>query len=148
MVQSKATTVDDYLNDLPAERRDVVSKVRQLILKNLPKGYSESMAFGMIGYGIPLATYPKTYNGQPLSFAALAAQKNHYALYLMCVYGDEAAEKKLRDAFAKEGKKLDIGKSCVRFKKLDDLALDAIAELIRSSPPEALIRKYEESRKR
>ena len=148
MAQSRATSVDDYLDELPEERREVVSKVRRFILKNLPKGYSESMAFGMIGYGIPLSKYPKTYNGQPLSFAALAAQKNYYALYLMTVYGDEAAEKKLRDGFAKAGKKLDIGKSCIRFKKVEDLALDAIGEAIRNSPPEELIRKYEASRKR
>ncbi|MHB0971826.1 MAG: DUF1801 domain-containing protein [Thermoanaerobaculia bacterium] len=148
MVQSKATTVDDYLDQLPDERREVVAKLRKFILKNLPKGYAESMAFGMIGYGIPLSKYPKTYNGQPLSFAALAAQKNYYALYLMPVYGDEAAEKKLRDGFAREGKKLDIGKSCIRFKKVEDLALDALAEAIRSTPPEALIAKYEASRKR
>ena len=148
MVQSKAGTVEEYLDELPQERREVVSAVRDVILDNLPDGYRESMAWGMIGYGIPLDRYPKTYNKQPLSYAALAAQKNYYSLNLMSCYESSEGEGFLRDAFRKAGKKLDMGKCCVRFKSLDDLPLDAIGELIARTPPEALIEQYEASRRR
>ncbi|HEX9798934.1 MAG TPA: DUF1801 domain-containing protein [Thermoanaerobaculia bacterium] len=148
MVQSKAKTVEEYLKDLPPERREVVAAVRKLVEKHLPKGYVESMAFGMIGWGIPLARYPNTYNGQPLGYVALAAQKNYYSLYLMSVYSDSAEERALRAAFAKAGKKLDMGKCCVRFKKLADLEMEALGRSIAANPPERLIELYEESRRR
>ena len=148
MVQSAATTVEQYLAELPPERRAVVSQVRDVVLQNLPAGYAETVAWGMISYGIPLERYPDTYNKQPLCYASLAAQKNHYALYLMCVYGDDAEENKLRQAFADAGKKLDMAKSCVRFKRVEDLPLDAIGEIIAGQPPERLIEKYERSRRR
>jgi len=148
MVQSKAKTVEEYLEDLPSERREVVAAVRKLVKKHLPKGYVESMAFGMIGWGIPLARYPNTYNGQPLGYVALAAQKNYYSLYLMSVYSDSAEERALRAAFAKAGKKLDMGKCCVRFKKLADLEMEALGRSIAANPPERLIELYEESRRR
>src|SRR5688500_12680067 len=102
----------------------------------------------MICYGVPLSTYPDTYNGQPLMCAALAAQKSHFALYLMCAYMDPALEAKLKNGFAAAGKRLDMGKSCLRFKRLDDLALDTIGEVIASVPPERLIEQYEASRQR
>jgi hypothetical protein len=126
----------------------VVAAVRDMIVRNLPVGYRECMGFGMINYVIPPERYPKTYNGQPLGYVALAAQKNHFALYLMCVYMNPEREAWLRDAFAKEGKKLDMGKSCVRFKKLDDLPLEALGELISSTPPESYIERYEAARRR
>ncbi|HEX7182659.1 MAG TPA: DUF1801 domain-containing protein [Thermoanaerobaculia bacterium] len=148
MATSKATTVDGYLEELPEDRREVVSAVRQVILRNLPAGYRESMNWGMISYEIPLERYPETYNGQPLGYAALAAQKSHYALYLTCVYQDPEQESRLREEFRKAGKKLDMGKSCLRFKKLDDLPLDVIGKVIASNPPEAFIASYEASRKR
>ena len=148
MVQSKATSVEEYLAELPEDRRQVVSAVREMVRANLPAGYVESMAFGMIGWGIPLARYPDTYNRQPLAYVALAAQKSHYALYLMGVYGDPQAEQALRAAFAAAGKKLDLGKSCVRFKRLEDLELDALARSIAATPPERLIEIYEASRRR
>jgi hypothetical protein len=148
MVQSKAQTVDEYLDELPEERRAVVAAVRKVIKKNLPKGYQEAMAFGMINYAIPLDRYPNTYNGQPLCYAALAAQKNHFAVYLMCAYGSKEQEQKLRDSFAKAGKKLDMGKSCVRFKKLEDLALDAIGAAVAAVPVDKWITIYEASSKR
>jgi hypothetical protein len=148
MVQSKAKTVEQYLKELPPERREVVAAVRKLVRKHLPKGYVESMAFGMIGWGIPLARYPNTYNGQPLGCVALAAQKNYYSLYLMCVYANSAEERALRAAFAKAGKRLDMGKSCVRFERLADLEMAAIGKAIAATPPERLIELYEESRKR
>lgn len=146
MASSKATTVDAYLDELPEERRAVVSAVRDVVVQNLPAGYRETVGWGMITYCIPLEAYPDTYNKQPLGLAALAAQKNHYALYLNCVYQDPEQEAWLRDQFARAGKKMDMGKSCLRFKKLDDLPLDAIGELIASTPPERFIAQYEAAR--
>ena len=148
MASSQASTVDEYLGSLPPERREVISTVREVIRRNLPPGYEETMAWGMIGYGIPLERYPNTYNGQPLGYVALAAQKNHYSLYLMGVYGDPEREKWLAEEFRTAGKKLDMGKSCVRFKKLDDLPLDAIGKVVASVPPEKYIEIYEASRAR
>ena len=148
MVQSKAETVEEYLNELPPERCEIVSEVRDVILQNLPEGYAESMNWGMISYEIPLEVYPDTYNGQPLSYAALAAQKNHYAVYLMGVYQLPDQEAKLREGFKKAGKKLDMGKSCVRFRKLENFPLDVIGELIASISPEEMIASYEKSRKK
>jgi hypothetical protein len=146
MASSKAATVEEYLQELPEDRREVVSTVRDVILRNLPDGYSETMAWGMISYGIPLERYPTTYNGQPLGYAALAAQKNSYSLYLLGVYMDPEQEEALREAFRREGKKLDMGKSCIRFRKPADLPLDAIGELIAASTPEQFIARYEASR--
>src|SRR5688500_4449004 len=143
MASSKASTVDEYLAELPPERREVVSKVRDVVRRSLPKGYSETMSSGMISYGIPLAKYPRTYNGQPLAYAALAAQKNYYALYLMGAYMDPEQQKQLSEAFKRAGKKMDMGKSCLRFKTLEDLPLDAVAQVIASTPPEKLIAHYE-----
>jgi hypothetical protein len=148
MVQSKATTVEQFLEELPPERREVVSRVRKTILDNLPQGYSESMNWGMISYEIPLEDYPDTYNGQPLGYLALAAQKRYYSLYMMGVYGDSEQEAKLTEGFKEAGKKLDMGKSCVRFRKLEDVPLDVLGELIASTPPQVMIARYEESRKK
>ncbi len=146
MVQSNAATVDDYLAGLPEERRAVVEEMRQLIRKNLPEGYEEGMGSGMICYTIPLERYPDTYNGQPLCYVALAAQKNAYSLYLLGAYSDDKQVEKLEAAFAKAGKKLDMGKSCVRFKKPEALELDAIAKAIASTPPDKFIKLYEKGR--
>jgi hypothetical protein len=148
MVNSKATSVAQYLKDLPPERRKVVSSVRDVIRKNLRPGFDESIAFGMIGYGVPLSRYPETYNGQPLGLAALAAQKNYYALYLFGVYADEAGGKRFRDEYRKTGKRLDMGKSCVRFKSLDDLPLDLIGRTIAASSVDDVITLYENARNR
>ncbi|HEY0036727.1 MAG TPA: DUF1801 domain-containing protein [Longimicrobium sp.] len=146
MASSKAATVEEYLQELPEDRREVVSTVRDVILRNLPDGYTETMAWGMISYGIPLERYPTTYNGQPLGYAALAAQKNSYSLYLLGAYMDPEQEAELREAFRREGKKLDMGKSCVRFKKAADLPLDDIGQLIAATTPEQFIARYEASR--
>ncbi|MCL1635647.1 DUF1801 domain-containing protein [Luteimonas sp. SX5] len=146
MVQSKAETVARYLAELPAERRAVVSQVRDMVNAHMPAGYVETMAFGMIGWGIPLSRYPDTYNKQPLGYVALAAQKNGYSLYLMGVYGAGEQEKKLRAAAAAQGKKLDMGKSCIRFKRAEDLPLEAIGELIASMSVADYIAVYEASR--
>ena len=143
MATSKAATVEEYLAELPAERREVVSKVREIVKRNLPKGYNETMQWGMIFYGLPLSRYPKTYNGEPLGYVGLAAQKNYYALYLMGPYMDPEQGKLLESAFKRAGKKMDMGKSCLRFRKLDDLPLDAVGEIIASTPPERLIAHHE-----
>lgn len=148
MVSSAAKTVEAYLEELPAERREVVSQVRQVILENLPEGYQETMNWGMISYEIPLDRYPDTYNKKPLSYLGLAAQKNNYSLYLMGVYQDHKQEAFLVEGFQQAGKRLDMGKSCVRFKRLDDLPLDVIAEIVRATPVEQYIERYEHSRKR
>ena len=148
MQNKTAKSPDEYLQDLPAERRNAIATVRAVVRKNLPKGYSEFVSWGMINYGIPLSRFPNTYNGQPLCYAALAAQKNYCSLYLMSVYGDKKHEARLRDGFKAAGKKLDMGKSCVRFKSPDDLPLDVVGELIASVPVERWIEIYETSRKR
>jgi len=144
--QGKAKTVSEYLDGLPPERRAVVGKMRSLVKKHLPKGYAEEMNWGAITYAIPLRTFPETYNGQPLCYVALAAQKNYCSLYLMGIYGDAKTSQWLADAFKKRGLKLDKGKACLRFKSLDDLPLDAIGEVIASLPPEKYIEVYKGSR--
>ncbi len=147
MASSRAATVDAYLKELSPERRTVISTVRDTIRKRLPAGYQETMNWGMIAYEVPRDRYPDTYNDQPLMYAALAAQKNHYAVYLVGL-GDPERAKEFREDFRKAGKKLDMGKSCVRFKKLEDIPLDAIAKAIASTPPEKLIAFYEAGRKK
>jgi Domain of unknown function (DU1801) len=139
---SKAATVDQYLSELPQDRRKAIEAVRQVILKNLDKDYEEGIQYGMIGYYVPHRVYPAGYHcdpKQPLPFANLASQKNHMALYLMCIYGESDHSRWFREAWAKTGKKLDMGKSCVRFKKVDDLALDVIAEAIKRVPAKKYI---------
>ena len=143
MVSSAATTVDQYLADLPPERRAVVAAVRDFVNAHLPPGYVEAMAFGMIGWGVPLSRYADTYNGQPLAYVGLAAQKNAYSLYLMGCYMDSAEDRALRAAYARAGKKLDMGKSCLRFKSLDGLLLEDIGRIIASLPVDEYIARYE-----
>ncbi len=145
MVQSKAKTVAEYLDELPEDRRAAISKVRSVVKKNLPKGYKERMGFGMITYEIPLDEYPDTYNGRPLCYIGLASQKSHMALYLTNVYADPEQEKFLADAFKQAGKKMDMGKSCLRFRNVEDLPLDAIGKIVASTPPEAMIAKTEKA---
>lgn len=147
-MRSEAKTVAEYLAELPAERREVVSAVRDRVLKHLPEGFEERMNWGMISYEVPLERYPDTYNAQPLSYLAIAAQKNHFALYMMCVYADSEQEEALKTAYAEAGKKLDMGKSCLRFKKLDDLEMDAIATIIERTTVDDFIKQYEAARSR
>jgi uncharacterized protein YdhG (YjbR/CyaY superfamily) len=145
-MQSDARTVDQYLAELPDDRRDAIETVRDAIVEYLPAGYVESMNWGMITYEIPLETYPKTYNGKPLMYAALASQKNHMAVYLSGVYVSEDATADFHRAYKATGKKLDMGKSCVRFKKLDDLPVDLIGQTIGSTSVEEFIDIYERAR--
>lgn len=148
MATRKAATVTEYLQALPEDRRKVISKVRSVIRKHLPKGYEEAMNWGLITYQVPLEKYPDTYNGQPLCYAALAAQKHYNTLYLMRPYGDPKQRKFLEESFAKAGKKLDMGKSCIRFKITDDLPLPAIGKLVGSTPPDKWIAAAKAARKR
>jgi hypothetical protein len=118
-MQSKATTVAQYLAELPQDRRAAIEAVRKVILDNLDKDYEEGMQYGMIGYYVPQRVYPAGYHcdpKQPLTFAALASQKNHMALYMMCVYASGEHSEWFKRSWAKTGKKLDMGKSCVRFR--------------------------------
>jgi hypothetical protein len=146
MVSSKASTVTQYLKGLPAERRRAIAAVRGVIRDRLPTGYVEVMQHGMIGYCIPLSRYPKTYNGQPLCVAALASQKGYMSLYLMAVYGQPETARWFKAAFAKAGKKLDMGKSCVRFKSVEELPLEVIGEAIARVGVAEFIAIYEASR--
>ena len=147
MVLSNAKTVEQYLSELPTERRNAIAAVRNVILTNLPKGYEETMQYGMISYVIPLERYPKTYNSQALALASLASQKNYMSIYLMNVYGNEDIEKWFHDKYIASGKKLDMGMSCVRFRKLENLPLDLIGETIAMTSVDEFIRRYEETRK-
>jgi hypothetical protein len=145
-MQSKATTVRQYLTELPPEKRAVVQAVREVVLASLDPLYEEGMQYGMIGYYVPHRVYPPGYQcdpKQPLPFVCLASQKNYFSLYLGCVYGTRDGEAWFQKEWAKSGKKLDMGKSCLRFQKLEDLALDVVAEAVRRVPTLEYIRQYE-----
>lgn len=146
MVQSSATTVREYLASLPPDRRAAVAAVRDTILANLPKGFEEGMSYGMIGYYVPHKIYPAGYHcnpAQPLPFACLAAQKNYIAVYLMCLYSAPGHLAWFRKAWAASGRKLDMGKACVRFRTLEDVPLEVIGEAIRRVPVQTYIEHYE-----
>lgn len=127
---SKASTVEEYLGELPDDRRDAIGQVRDVIVANLPDGIVESMQWGMIVYEIPLATFPDTYNKKPLQYAALASQKNHMAVYLNSLYMNEADAAWFKAAYLETEKKLDMGKSCVRFKKIEQLPVELIGQAV------------------
>ena len=146
MVSSKAETVRQYLAELPDDRRREISTVRDLINRSIPPGYDEVMRWGMISWEVPLETSGPTYNKQPLAYAALAAQKNSNSLYLNCAYASPARAERLRQAADAIGRKLDMGKSCIRFKRADDLPLEVIAEEVASTPPEEFVAIYERAR--
>ena len=146
MAYSNASTVDEYLASLPPERRPAIEAVREMVLRRLPDGYEERMQNGMIAYVVPLERYPVTYNKEPLMLAALASQKSYDAVYLMSVYGDPATERWFVDSYRATGKRLDMGKSCVRFRKLDDLPLELVGDAIARMPVDDYIRRYESAR--
>ena len=146
-MQSKANSVEQYLNELPEDRKESLSIVREAIVKNLPTGYVEVMNWGMITYEVPLETFPDTYNGKPLMYVALASQKNHMSVYLMGCYMSPEIRKKLENAYKQSGKKFDAGKSCIRFKKEEDLPLELIGKTIGSMSVEQFIEHYLLSRK-
>ena len=146
-MQSKANSVEQYLNELPEDRKESLSIVREAIVKNLPTGYVEVMNWGMITYEVPLETFPDTYNGKPLMYVALASQKNHMSVYLMGCYMSPKIRKKFENAYKQSGKKFDAGKSCIRFKKEEDLPLELIGKTIGSMSVEQFIENYLLSRK-
>jgi len=139
-MRSDANTPLEYLAELPEDRRNQISLVRDVILENLPSGYEEVMNWGMIVYQVPLSHYPDTYNKQPLMYAALASQKNHMAVYLSGIYMYPDKQKGFEQAYRETGKRFDVGKSCVRFRKLEDLPLDLIGESIASISMEVFIK--------
>ena len=154
-MQSKATTVREYMASLPPERRAALEAVREVILRNLDKDYEEGMAYGMISYSVPHRVYPAGYHCDPrlgLPFAALASQKNYMSVYLMGLYcgcidgvSDTGLVRWFHEAWAATGKKLDT-KSCIRFRKVEDLPLDVLGEAIRRVPAHVYIDQYEKSR--
>ena len=145
-MQSDAVTVEVYLSELDDDRREAVASVREAILDNLPDGYEEIMQYGMISYVVPLDVLADTYNGQPLMYIALASQKQYMSLYLTNVYGDESVEKWFKERYLATGKKLNMGKSCVRFRKLDDLPLELVAEVVARTPIDEFVTIYQASR--
>jgi hypothetical protein len=150
-VKSKAKTVKEYLAEMPPDRRDAINAVRKVILRNLPDGFEETMQYGMISYVVPFKLFRAGYHcdpTQPLCYAGLASQKNHMAIYLMTIYGHKETENWFVKAYKASGKKLDMGKSCVRFRKLDDLPLDVIGQAIARVPVENYIKAYEEMRRK
>ena len=144
-MKSKATTVKDYLASLPDDRRKGIEVLRKVIRKNLDKNYEESMLWGMIGYAVPHRVWPLGYHcdpSKPLMMAALASQKSNMTVYLMSVYGDKAERAWFQKAWAKTGKKLNMGGCCVRFTKVEDAALDVIGEAIRRTPAMSYVENY------
>lgn len=147
MATTTEQTPESIIADLPLDRREAVSRVRQVILANLPPGYEEGILFGMISYYVPLERFPDTYNGQPLVYLALASHKNHMSLYLMNVYGDPATQRWFQQRYAASGKRLDMGKSCLRFKRLEDLPLDVIGDTVARTPVDRFIAGYRAARR-
>jgi hypothetical protein len=143
----KPATVKEYLDSLPEDRRKAISKVRAAVNKGLPKGYKEGIQYGMIGWNVPHSLFPQGYHcdpEQPLPFACLANQKNHMSLYLMCIYGDEGHRKWFETAWRKTGRKLDMGKSCVRFRSAEDVPLDLVTEAVARVPVKEFVAHYEQ----
>ena len=147
-MRSDAVTVEEYLASLPEGRREAISAVRSVILDHLPAGYEEEMRWGMVSYEVPLAIQPDTYNGKPLMYAALASQKRHMAVYLSGVYADPAAREDFEQAYQATGKRMDMGKSCVRFPCLDELPLEVIGEAVARYSVNEFVDLYHRGRRR
>ena len=145
-MKSDAATVEEYLAGLPEDRREAIEAVRRVVLENLPDGYEECMSSGMIFWVVPLSRYPDTYNKLPLGLAALASQKRHMALYLNNVYSDAQTRDWFTSAYAATGKRLDMGKSCLRFRRLHDLPLDVIGQAIARTSVDDFLSFYEAAR--
>ena len=146
MVQSKAKSVSQYLKELPEDRRIAISRIREVILQSVDGGIEEIMSYGMIGYHVPLRVYPAGYHcnpAMPLPYVSLASQKNHMAIYMMGLYMDPADTAWFAKAWIATGKKLNMGKSCIRFSKLEDVPLEVLAAAIRRMPSKRYIATYE-----
>ena len=146
MVTSTAPTPEEYIAELPDDRREAVATVREVINRNLPPGYVEGMSYGMIAWWVPLETFPDTYNGEPLGLAGIASQKNYISLYLMTVYGSLEEEAWFKERYAQSGKKLNMGKSCLRFRRLEELPLDVIGETIARADLDRMLAHYAAAR--
>jgi len=146
MASSAAKTPDEYIASLPPDRREAISAMREVVRRNLPDGYEEGMEFGMIAWYVPLERFPDTYNGHPLGLVALASQKQYMSLYLNTVYGDPKMGEWFRARYTQTGKRLNMGKSCLRFKSLDDLPLDVIGETIAMVPVDRYVARYQAAR--
>jgi Domain of unknown function (DU1801) len=143
---ARPTTVAAYLVSLTPEKRTVIEAARAFVHRHIPKGYAEFMNWGVINWGIPLEEFSDTYNGQPLCYVGLGAKKNYNSFYLMGAYDGSNGAKLLADAFKKAGKRLDMGKCCLRFKTLDDLELTSVAKLIAMSTPKDYIAYYKRTK--
>ena len=146
MVQSRATTVSAYLKALPSDRRQALETIRTLIKQNTDDGIVEMMSYGMIGYHVPLSRYPSGYHcnpSMPLPYAGLASQKNHMSVYMMGIYVDEAEVRQFQAEWKARGKRLDMGKACIRFRKIEDVPLDVLADAFRRMPSDRYIGLYE-----
>ncbi len=144
-MQSSAQTVDEYLAELPEERREAIQVVRKVILDNLPAGYEEGIQYGLISYFVPHSLFPAGYHcnpAEPLTYIGLGSQKNYMSLYLMCVYGNTEMNEWFTSEYRARNMKLDMGKSCVRFKKVSDLPLDVIAQAVSKVSLEAYVARY------
>lgn len=148
-MQSSAPTVAAYLASLPEDRRHAIEAVRKVILAHLDKDFEEGMQYGMIGYYIPHRIYPAGYHcdpKQPLPFAGLASQKSHMSVYLTCLYFSDSDRQTFEADWKAAGKKLDMGKCCIRFKRLEEVALDVLGKTIAKATAKEYIRNYEANR--
>lgn len=146
MPTKKPTTVAAYLKSLPEDRREAVEAIRACVLKALPKGYEERIQYGMIGYAVPYTLYPPGYHcdpSEPLPFMGIGNQKGHIGLYMFCLYTDEETVERFADAWKATGKRLDMGKACVRVKRLEDVPMDVLAKTIRSITVKKFVASYE-----
>lgn len=146
MVSSHAPTVAHYLAEIPEERKADVTALVDLVRKVLPEGYEEVMAWGMVGYQVPLEISGPTYNGQPIGPVAIAAQKHHISLYLLSIYASPELTAEFTKRWLESGKKLDMGKSCIRFKTLADADLSTIAWAVGLLTPEEFSEMYQKAR--
>ena len=147
-MRSEATTVEEYLSELEPERRATIEQVHEVVSSAMPAGYQEKIAHDMMTRSVPLDRFPDTYNGEPLAYAALASQKQYCSLYLMGLYSDPEREREFRDRWTADGRRLDMGKSCLRFKRLEDLDLELVREAISGMPVEEFLATYERVRAR
>lgn len=143
-----STAAASVFATVPAARRRELEAVRDVIRRHLPRGYEEATAGKFLVWQVPLGAYPDTYNGHPLWYVALAARKRYLSLYLMCAYGDAALARRLREGFEAAGKKLDMGKSCIRFRAAEDLALDVVGDVVSRVPMDRYIAAAEAARRR
>lgn len=147
-VDDAAPTPEDFVSALPDERRDQVEVVRDVVRSNLRPGFEETVTFGMLGWVVPLSRYPGTYNGHPLGYVSLAAQKRHDALYLSCLYADPDAEREFRERWTAGGRRLDMGRSCLRYRRVEDLDLPLVAEVVGRHDADSFITLFERARGR